>query len=322
MQNITIPDRALQLAIKNIQLDASLQPSTKDKYIRALQNYVNAGNSLTNVDQLRAYAVEKGITSSTVGFLQAGVNRLAKELMLTAKSSAIPYNITPEKMAMIQAFVMQAEVLLDSVNAEKSKGEKSHTWLTSTQLKELIGFTRENGNTLQEIRDRVALGLLSQGMLRRTEAVTLTFEDLYQSEGYHLLNVLGKGNKTRQVKISFELANDIKIMHERVGDGRILRAMLKRKNQPDGYTLVDDIWVGESISSQAIYAIVQKYGKLLGINLQPHDLRRTGAKIAYQSGLAIEQISLALGHESIETTSLYLGIERNWSLQPADFIPF
>jgi integrase len=76
------------------------------------------------------------------------------------------------------------------------------------------------------------------------------------------------------------------------------------------------------MSSQALYNLVIKYGKMIGRQLQPHDLRRTGAQIAWKAGVPIEQISLALGHESIETTSLYLGIERDWEKQPADFIPY
>ena len=83
-----------------------------------------------------------------------------------------------------------------------------------------------------------------------------------------------------------------------------------------------DIAVGEAMSSQALYDLVIKYGKMIGKQLQPHDLRRTGAQIAWKAGVPIEQISLSLGHESIETTSLYLGIERDWEKQPADFIPY
>jgi integrase/recombinase XerD len=164
--------------------------------------------------------------------------------------------------------------------------------------------------------------LMSNGMLRRSEAVLLRFSDLKERDGHHVLEVVGKGAKTRGVKLSPVLSKDIRFLQEQWGDGAILRPLIKRKKQPTGHMRIGDLWAGKSMSSQALYNLVIKYGKMIGRQLQPHDLRRTGAQIAWKAGVPIEQISLALGHESIETTSLYLGIERDWEKQPADFIPY
>jgi hypothetical protein len=43
--------------------------------------------------------------------------------------------------------------------------------------------------------------------------------------------------------------------------------------------------------------------------IAPHDLRRTFAKLAYRGGSPIDQIQLSLGHDSIQTTEEYLGVE-------------
>lgn len=40
----------------------------------------------------------------------------------------------------------------------------------------------------------------------------------------------------------------------------------------------------------------------------PHRFRRTGATYALRRGMPIEQVSRLLGHESIETTQIYLDI--------------
>ena len=141
-------------------------------------------------------------------------------------------------------------------------------------------------------------------------------------DGYHIVEVVGKGAKTRGVKLSPVLSKDILFLQDQWGGNVILRPLLKRKKRPKGYAQVGDLWVGKSMSSQSLYNLVVKYGKMIGRQLQPHDLRRTGAQIAWKAGVPIEQISLALGHESIETTSLYLGIERDWEKQPAVFIPY
>ena len=60
MEQITIFDRnesyLLQQTIRSIELDDSLQSSTKDKYISALQKYCNSGGSLANANQIREYS--------------------------------------------------------------------------------------------------------------------------------------------------------------------------------------------------------------------------------------------------------------------------
>jgi site-specific recombinase XerD len=80
-----------------------------------------------------------------------------------------------------------------------------------------------------------------------------------------------------------------------------------------------DHLTGKSISPQSIMDIVRHYGEEIGVEqLAPHDLRRTFAKLAYRGGARIDQISLSLGHESIETTQIYLGLEQDFTNAPAD----
>jgi hypothetical protein len=47
---------------------------------------------------------------------------------------------------------------------------------------------------------------------------------------------------------------------------------------------------GESISPQAVVAVVAGYGRQLGFNLKPHDQRRTCAKLCRAGGGELEQI--------------------------------
>ncbi len=41
---------------------------------------------------------------------------------------------------------------------------------------------------------------------------------------------------------------------------------------------------GESMTSQAIRGVVVAYGNTLGLEIAPHDLRRTLAKLAHKGG--------------------------------------
>jgi integrase/recombinase XerD len=62
------------------------------------------------------------------------------------------------------------------------------------------------------------------------------------------------------------------------------------------------------ITYPAARAIVIKAGKLVGINLRPHDLRRHAATYASRSGTPIELVSkVILRHANLSTTQRYLG---------------
>jgi integrase len=53
------------------------------------------------------------------------------------------------------------------------------------------------------------------------------------------------------------------------------------------------------------------YAVDLKFKFAPHDLRRTHATLAHKGGAPVEQIQICLGHASLITTQLYLGLEQN-----------
>lgn len=65
----------------------------------------------------------------------------------------------------------------------------------------------------------------------------------------------------------------------------------------------------ENVDKGTIETIIRKLGRKAGIQkVHPHRFRRTGATFALRKGMPIEQVSKLLGHESIETTQIYLDI--------------
>ncbi|MBS3753106.1 MAG: tyrosine-type recombinase/integrase [Anaerolineales bacterium] len=297
-------------AIRAIQNNPTLQDSTKHQYIKALQNYLDTGGSLLDPVALAEYALTVG--SSTRAFLAAAVTRLAQELEQLAKGAA-----TPDNIDRIQAAVFRAQALQKAIRTEIRSGQKAHTWLTAKEAQELLDACKRRASGKPEfkiftMRDRLAVGLMMAAGLRREEAASLRFEDVKKQNERTVLDVEGKGAKDRVVPINDRLAEAILDWKFLVGpEGFVLRS-LGRNKEP-----------GESISTTALYDIVQKRGALIGKpDLQPHDLRRTYAELGRRAGVPIEQISILLGHANIKTTQEYLNIELDLEVTISDFVPF
>jgi integrase len=74
------------------------------------------------------------------------------------------------------------------------------------------------------------------------------------------------------------------------------------------------------ISPQAVFEIVKTYARELELQISPHDLRRSFARLAHNGKSPIEQIQLSLGHASIVTTEIYLGVRQNLHDAPCDHL--
>jgi integrase len=300
------PDGNLALVLAALDAAPDLADSTRHQYRKAVLNYVAEGHSLTDPQALAGYA--RTVGSSTRAFLSAAVTKLCERIELKAKSQA-----TPDNVAAVQATVYRAEALRQAVHVERLAGQKAHTWLTQTEVKQLLDTCEAD---VVGQRDRLALGLLLAAGLRRGEATHLTFADVklqpVKERLRTVLDVAGKGAKERLVPIRDSLANAIGDWAAVVGgDGRILRSLGRKKV------------IGDSLSTAALYDIVQKRGGLIGKpDLAPHDLRRTYAQLGYEAGIPITQISTLLGHASVETTQRYLNLELDLETTVSDFIPF
>lgn len=163
-------------AVRAIQKDPTLQPSTKRQYINALENYLGTGESLTDPVALAEYALTIG--GSTRSFLAAAVTRMAQELEMLAKGSA-----TPDNIDIIQAAVFRAQALQNTIKIRQPQGERAHTWLTHIEAKQLLGSCQKRASGKPEfkifaMRDRLAIGLMMAAGLRREEATSVRFSDV------------------------------------------------------------------------------------------------------------------------------------------------
>ncbi|MDP7590710.1 MAG: site-specific integrase, partial [Candidatus Poseidoniia archaeon] len=75
------------------------------------------------------------------------------------------------------------------------------------------------------------------------------------------------------------------------------------------------------ITPQGVRDIVARRSRdILGKQVLPHDLRRTYAQLAYKAGADLRQVQLSLGHSSIRTTEIYLGLDQDFANAPGDLL--
>jgi integrase len=240
----------------------------------------------------RTILESKGYAPSTINQRLAAVKKLAREAAANGWLEA------------------ETAAAIDQVTGIKQQGVRAGNWLTRAQAEALIHSP--NASTLKGKRDRAMLALLVGCGLRRGEVVALTVADIQQRDGrWVIVDLRGKHGRIRTIPVPawVKLALDLWMEAAGISEGRLLRS-LNRHGRITGTVL----------SAQAVLAAVSSYGQELGMKIQPHDLRRTCAKLCRSSGSELEQIQLLLGHASITTTERYLGSRQDLVHAPNDRI--
>lgn len=288
--------------IDQIISQANLANTTKYQYRKAIKNAVAAGINLADPNELATYAQSLGKSSKS--FLKAAIKLWSRGIELAAKGQA-----TPDNVSAVLATTYRLEALNEAIKVEARTGTKAHLWLSQAEVKKL--FATCDAQTTMGQRDRIVLGLVVGAGLRREELGRLTFDTIKAQGNRIVIEVMGKGAKSRVVPISKNLAHAIDEWLAIVGPGRIARSIRKGGK------------VGASLSVIGIFHIVTKAGQAIGKpELAPHDLRRTYAQIGYDAGVPITQISKLLGHSSVATTQKYLNLDLDLKTTISDFIPF
>jgi len=136
------------------------------------------------------------------------------------------------------------------------------------------------------VRNRLMLELMARGGMRVGEVLKLTPADVLDRK--LILNDTKSGKQQELIFIPQKVAD------------RLKEYIRIQKIEPT--QMIFPICYG------AARAMVGKAGKLVGIRLRPHDLRRHAATFASRSNVPLEIISkVILRHSSLQTTEIYLG---------------
>lgn len=272
---------------------------TRRIYKRALldfQNwYIENGQGTLSKSLIQSYAWElreNGMSAGSVNLRLIVVRRLAAE-------AADNGDLDPWVVAGILR-----------VKGMRAEGRHLGNWLTLKQAQELLNSV--DTGSLKGLRDKAILSVLLGCGLRREEAASLTFEHIQMRDDRPVIvDLVGKRNSMRSVPMPGWCKAAIDAWAEAAGikSGRVFRRVRR-------YGFL----ASETMTAQAIYDVVLEYARKTGFTLAPHDCRRTYSKLAHKGGSAIEQIQYSLGHSSIVTTQIYLGVEQNLTDAPCDHL--
>jgi site-specific recombinase XerD len=148
-------------------------------------------------------------------------------------------------------------------------------------------------------RDHALLLLAVQTGLRLSELTGLRREDLYFDTGAHV-RVIGKGRKERCTPLSKSTR-------------AVLAAWVREPPRAEDQPLFPNARGGQ-LSAHGVHYLLHKHvaaatGKCSSLKnkrVSPHVLRHTTAMDLLQAGVDCSVIALWLGHESVETTQVYL----------------
>ena len=177
-----------------------------------------------------------------------------------------------------------------TLNIKRIKQEKRlKKGYTETELEIMRQNASANSSALKAARDTAILDVLFSTGARVSELVGIDISDISGDE----ITIFGKGEKERIVYLNARAKLSIEqYLSLREDNGQALFVSTKSPYN--------------RLSKSAVEAFIRSNGTACGIKkAHPHRFRRTAATLALNRGMPIEQVSKMLGHENIETTTIY-----------------
>ncbi|NJN19190.1 MAG: tyrosine-type recombinase/integrase [Oscillochloris sp.] len=139
-------------------------------------------------------------------------------------------------------------------------------------------------------RNRRVIVLMLYSGLRISEAAVLLWRDVYLDDST-LIVQRGKGGRRRELPIHPALREEL------------LTEPVRRPMRPVVGTIDHT-----PLTPKSMAHIFERWLPNLGITISAHTLRRTFATQLLRRGITLRDIQLLLGHRSLKTTAVYLGV--------------
>ena len=179
----------------------------------------------------------------------------------------------------------------------KREDKKLIAYLTRTEMQALLDTPETS--TWTGRRDYALLSTLYNSGARVSEITSLKREQICFGAST-FLQLTGKGRKERTVPLWTDTAQTLKAWFEELGDDAWPIAFPNARRKALSREGVD------YLLKQAVRRAIPGCPSLTNKNITPHVIRHSTAMHLLQAGVDIATIALWLGHESIETTHVYL----------------
>ena len=261
---------------------------TVEAYGRDLERYVKAleEKGVTEPDDVTRPLIEEHLEHlAEEGYAPSSVERalsaiksfhrfmLQEEMSSVSPAAALPLPKKAERLPDAVLSVRQALALLDQPFPKTAAGQ----------------------------RDRAIIEVLYGCGLRVSELTGLDVGAVSLED--EVVRVIGKGSKERLVPL---MGSAHEALAEYLSDWR--GELVSSRSGAAVFLNVR----GGRISRQSVFAIVERAGRVVGIDgLHPHTLRHSFATHMLQGGADIRIVQELLGHSSIQTTQLYTNLDRS-----------
>lgn len=181
------------------------------------------------------------------------------------------------------------------IKAIKKKKRVKHAF-SDTEIEKLKEVCLRIEAPLERKRNIAIIETLLSTGCRVGELTTMKIKDVDFNKG--TIIVEGKGKKERRV-----FFNDKSML-------RIKEYLEERNGEGDEYLFNSIMRPYKHVGISGVETFIRDLGKEAGISkCHPHKFRRTAATIALRRGMALTDIQKMLGHESLDTTKIYLDMD-------------
>ena len=155
---------------------------------------------------------------------------------------------------------------------------------------------------LRTARDRAMVQAMLLGGLRRCEVLGLRLPDIRAGEK-RLFIAEGKGGHQRMVPVSGRFFTTL---------AAYLRSERPAASHDHVFVVLKGPRRGQPLSASGLDQIISGASSRSGVPLTCHQLRHTCLTRLREAGMALEAVQAQAGHQSIESTRIYLHLANGW----------
>lgn len=304
----------MEIAVRNIEdlYTNTLTEETKRSYMQTIKEFFNVQElhmisvedmQRVTPDMANAYAhalLDKGISKATINKKLSALQNFYK-FLCRRNIGIMTYNPFSTDEGAIRF-----------KNASKDYSNKRV--LSAQEVKALFDSAKSEEGIVG-LRDLLILEMLATTGMRRAEICGIKIGDIKLNLGKKIIEITGKGDKTRMIVVSNKV-------DKLITDYLDARGVTYQDKDLPLITTHSPRGTGEPMTPNTVYRVVKKHADNAGIDadsISPHALRATYATTVYdQLDMNVNTIRELMGHSSVATTQRYIKSVNMIRNNPAD----